>query len=56
MHFDVPADNTVTMEGSEKKDEHLELARELKRKLMNMKVTVTSTIIGALGTVTKGLV
>ena len=39
----------------EKKDKYLDLARGLK-KLWNMKVTVIPIIIGALDTVTKGLV
>ena len=33
---------------------HLDLARELK-KLWNMKVTIVPIVIGALGTITKGL-
>ena len=40
---------------SENKDKYLDLARELK-KLWNMKVTVIPIVIGAFGTVTKGLV
>ena len=36
-----------------KKDKYLDLARELK-KLLNMKVTVTLIVIGALGKSTKG--
>ena len=39
---------------AEKKDKYLDLARELK-KLWNMKVTIVSIVIGALGTVAKGL-
>ena len=38
-----------------KKAKYLDLARELK-KLWNMKVTIISIVIGALGTVTKGLI
>ena len=38
----------------EKKDKYLDLARELK-KLWNMKVTLKPFVIGAFGTVTKGL-
>ena len=38
----------------EKKDKYLDLARELK-KLWIMKVTIVLIVIGALGTVTKGL-
>ena len=39
---------------SEKRDKYLDLARELK-KLLNMKVTIIPIVIGAFGTVTKGL-
>ena len=38
----------------EKKDKYLDFARELK-KLWNMKVTIIPIVIGAFGTVTKGL-
>ena len=38
----------------EKKDKYLDLARELK-KLWNMKVTIVSIVIGAFGTIAKGL-
>ena len=38
----------------EKKDKYFDLARELK-KLWNMKVTIIRIVIGAFGTVTKGL-
>ena len=38
----------------EKKDKYLDLAWELK-KLWNMKVTIVPIVIGALGTITKGL-
>ena len=40
---------------SEKKDKYQDLAKELK-KLWNIKVMVIPIVIGALGTVTKGLV
>ena len=42
------------MNWSEKKDKYLDLARELK-KLWNIKVTIVPNVIGALGTITKGL-
>ena len=42
------------MKESEKKDNYLDLTRELK-KLWNMKVTIEPIVIGALGTITKGL-
>ena len=44
----------LKLKESEKKDNYPNLARELK-KLWNMKVTVILIVIGALGTVTKGL-
>ena len=40
---------------SEKRDNYLDLAREL-NKLWNMKLTVIPIVIGALSTVTKGMV
>ena len=52
--FAVPADHRINPKESEKKDKYLDLARELK-KLWNMKVTIVPIMIGALGTVTKGL-
>ena len=44
----------LSLKESEKKDKYLDLARELK-KLWNMKVTIVPIVIGALGTITKGL-
>ena len=44
----------MNLKESEKKDKCLDLARELK-KLWNMKVTIVPIVIGALGTITKGL-
>ena len=46
--------NNNNLKESEKKDKYLDLARELK-KLWNMKVTIVPIVIGALGTITKGL-
>ena len=54
VDFTVPADHRINLKESEKKDKYLDLARELK-KLWNMKVTIVPIVIGALGTVTKGL-
>ncbi len=54
VDFAVPADLGIKLKKCEKKDKYLDLARELK-KLWNMKVTVIPIVIGALGTVTKGL-
>ena len=45
----------VKLKESEKKDKYCNLARELK-KLWNMNVTVIPIVIGALSTVSKGLV
>ena len=47
-------DQRISLKKSEKKDMYLDLARELK-KLWNMKLTIVPIVIGALGTITKGL-
>ena len=54
VDFAVPADHRINLKESEKKDNYLDLAWELK-KLWNRKVTIVPIVIGALGTVTKGL-
>ena len=54
MVFAVPADHRIKLKEYKKKDKYLDLARELK-KLWNMKVTIVPIVIGAFGTVTKGL-
>ena len=54
MDFAVPANHIINLKESEKKDKYLDLARELK-KLWKMKVTIVPIVIGALGTITKGL-
>ena len=54
VDFAVPADNRIKLKEYEKKDKYLDLARELK-KLWNMKVRIIPIVIGAFGTVTKGL-
>ena len=54
VDFAVPADDRVKLKECEKKDKYLDLARELK-KLWNMQVTIIPIVIGAFGTVTKGL-
>ena len=53
MDFAVPADHRVTLKEGEKMDKYLDLARELK-KLWN--ITVIPIVVGALGTIPKGLV
>ena len=55
MNFAVPADHRVKLKECKKWDKYLDLARELK-KLWNMKATIIPIAIGALGTVTKGLI
>ena len=54
VDFAVPADHRIKLKECEKKDKYLDLARELK-KLWNMKVTIVPIVIGAFGTITKGL-
>ena len=54
VDFAVLADHRIKLKEKEKKDKYLDLARELK-KLWNMKVTIIPIVIGAFGTVTKGL-
>ena len=55
MYFAIRAEHRVELKECKKRDKYLDLARELKN-LWNMKVTIIPIIIGALGTVTKGLV
>ena len=54
VDFAVPPDHRINLKECEKKDEYLDLAKDLK-KLWNMKVTIVPIVIGALGTITKGL-
>ena len=54
VDFAVPADHRIKLKESEKKDKYLDLDRKLK-KLWNMKVIIIPIMIGAFGTVTKGL-
>ena len=54
VDFAVLADQRIKLKECEKKDKYLDLARELK-KLWNMKMTIVLIMIGAFGTVTKGL-
>ena len=50
----VSADHKINLKESEKKDKYLDLARLIKN-LWNLKVTIVPIVIGALGTVTKGI-
>ena len=54
VNFTVLADHRIKLKECEKKDKYLDLARELK-KPWNMKVTIVPIVIGAFGTITKGL-
>ena len=54
VNFAIPADHRIKLKECEKKDMHLDLARELK-KLWNMKKTIIPIVIGAFGSVTKRL-
>ena len=54
VDFAVSGDHSIKLKECEKRDKYLDLARELK-KLWNMKVTIIPIVIGAFGTVTKGL-
>ena len=54
VDFAVPADHRIRLKECEKRDKYLDLEREFK-KLRNMKVTIIPIVIGAFGTVTKGL-
>ena len=50
----VPGEHRIKLKECEKNDKYLDLARELK-KLWNMKVSIVPLVIGAFGTITKGL-
>ena len=53
VDFAVPVDHRIKLKEREKKDKYLDLARELKKKLWNMKVIIILIVIGAFVTVTK---
>ena len=54
VDFAVSADHRKKVKECEKKDKYLYVATAMK-KLWNMKVTIVSFVIGAFGTITKGL-
>ena len=54
VDLSVPAEHWVRLKESEEKDKYFDLAWEVK-KLRNMKVMFIPIVIGAFGTVTKGL-
>ena len=55
VDFADPADHRIKLKESEQNDKYLDLAREFKKKIWNMKVTIIPIVIGAFGTITKGL-
>ena len=55
VDFAVPADHRIKLKECEKRDRYHDLARELKKKLWNMKVTIIPIVISAFGTLRKGL-
>ena len=54
VDFAFLADHKIKLKESEKKDNYLDLAWKFKN-LWSMKVTIIPIVIGALGTVTKGI-
>ena len=52
VDFAVPADHRIKLKECEKKGRHFDLARELKKKLWNMKGTFIPIVVSAFGTVT----
>ena len=56
MDFVVPADYGVKLKEIEKKDKYLDLARELKKKLLYRNATVIPIMIDAFSAITKWLV
>ena len=54
VDFAVPVDHRINLKECAKKDKYLDLAREMK-KLWNMKVAIIPIVIGAFGTIIKGL-
>ena len=54
VDFALPADHRIKLKGWEKKDKYLDIGWELK-KVWNMQVAIKPIVIGAFGTVTKGL-
>ena len=55
VDFADPADDRIKLKESEKRDKYLNFARELKKNLWNMKVTIIPIVIGAFGTVAEGV-
>ena len=56
MDFAVLADHRVKIKENEKSGKYLDLAKEQKKKLWNMKMMIVLIVIGALGMIPKDLV
>ena len=54
VHYAVSANHRIKQKECEKKDKYLDIVGELKM-LWNMRVTIVPIVIGAFGTITKGL-
>ena len=53
MYFAVPAEHRMKIKENEKRFEYQDLAKELKKKVLNMKVTVIPLAVSALGAIPK---
>ena len=56
MDLAISADHRIKIKENEKRDNYVDITRELKKMPWNMKVTVIPIVIGALGIIPKGLV
>ena len=54
-NFAVPTDSRVKIKDNEKMDKYLDLVRQSHQKMWIMMVTVIPLVVGALGTIPKGL-
>ena len=55
VDFAVLADHSIKLKESDKKDKYRDLPRELKKNTKEHEVTIIPIVLGAFGTVTKGL-
>ena len=55
VDFAVQVDHRIKLKEYDKKNRYLDLARELK-KIWNIKITTIPNVIGAFGTITKGII
>ena len=56
MDFADPEDHREKIKENEKRDKYTDIARDLKKKLWNMRVTVILIVIGTLVTIPKDLI